>query len=94
MKKIRHSSSKLGKTSHLVTLLWGKWKENGTITNNRSKTHHDSIENPASEVGHIDWKFEIGMREFKPDLFFDNPHISIYFELISAYQKRRDDICT
>ena len=33
----------------------------------------------SSEVGHIDWKFEIGMREFKPDLFFDNPHISIFW---------------
>jgi len=45
--KIHHSSAKFGKTSNLVTLLWGKWNENGTITNNRSETHHEDIENTA-----------------------------------------------
>ena len=55
-----HSSAILGKVSKLVTLLWGKWEENGTITNNRSKTHHDSIENPViiRAMGfHREWDF-------------------------------------
>ena len=43
--KIHHKSAKLGKIPTLVSLLWGKWKENGTITNNRSQTPHDGIEN-------------------------------------------------
>ena len=45
MMKIHHKSAKLGKIPTLVSLLWGKWKENGTITNNRSQTPHDGIEN-------------------------------------------------
>ena len=42
-----HSSAILEKKPPLVSLLWGKWEENGTITNNRSATVHEPLENPA-----------------------------------------------
>ena len=35
-----------GKKPPLASLLWGKWEENGTITNNRSATVHEPLENP------------------------------------------------
>ena len=35
----------MGKKPPLVSLLLGKWEENGTITNDRSETPQDGIEN-------------------------------------------------
>ena len=39
--KMHHSSAKREKIPNLVTLHKVKWEENGTITNNRSKTPHE-----------------------------------------------------
>ena len=37
-----------GKIPNLVTLHSVRWEENGTITNNRSQTPPEGIENPAN----------------------------------------------
>ena len=39
-----------GKKPPLVSLLLGKWEENGTITENRSQTVHEPLENPDTHT--------------------------------------------
>ena len=53
-----------GKKPPLVSLLLGKWEENGTITNNRSETPQDGIENPE--------QFCSSIPQFDHQLFLSN----------------------
>ena len=59
-----HSSAILGKKPPLVSLLLGKWEENGTIKNNRSETPHDGIDNPK--------QFCSSIHQFDHQLFLSN----------------------
>ena len=34
----------------MVTLLWGKWEENGTIAHNSHKVYHEPLENPGDTI--------------------------------------------
>ena len=45
-----HSSAISEKLPNLVTLHKGKWEENGTITENRSQTVHEPLENPDTHT--------------------------------------------
>ena len=54
----------MGKKPPLVSLLLGKWEENGTITNNRSETPQDGIENPE--------QFCSSIPQFDHQLFLSN----------------------